>query len=116
MIPETTQSTVAAKPGETLDRFISISKDTTSSDDGKRFVASSVWLGEKKGSYFGTGDEGTGYYIDSTQEKGGGNGKTKQKKSVRIAEDQNEMKLLIEDGSKFITGQNIFVDGGRTII
>ena len=26
------------------------------------------------------------------------------------------MKLLIEDGSKFITGQNIFVDGGRTII
>jgi len=26
------------------------------------------------------------------------------------------MKLLIEDGSKFITGQNILVDGGKTII
>ena len=24
--------------------------------------------------------------------------------------------LLISDGSKFITGQNIFIDGGRTII
>ena len=26
------------------------------------------------------------------------------------------MNLLIEDGSQFITGQNIFIDGGRTII
>ena len=107
MVSETTQSTVAAKPGETLDRFISISKDTTSSDDGKRFVASSMWLGEKKGFYFGTGDEGTGYYIDSKLEKEGGNGKTKQKKSVRIAEDQNEMKLLIEELEKKVEGSSV---------
>jgi len=86
----------AVKSEETLDRLISIMKDTT----GKIFIPTKTWLGEKKSYYFGTGDEGTGYYIDKTQEKEGKIGKTKQKKSVKIAEDQNEMKLLLKELEK----------------
>ena len=33
------------------------------------FIPSKSWLGEKKGFYFGTGDEGTGYYIDELQQE-----------------------------------------------
>ena len=68
-------------------------------DDVKTFIPAKKWLGQKKGFYFGTGNEGTGYYIDSAQ-KHKEETVTKRKKSVKIAEDQNEMKILLESLEK----------------
>lgn len=69
------------------------------------FIPTKTWLGEKKGLYFGTGDDGTGYYIDSLQQKD--KPIIKKRKKVKIAEDQNEMKLLLEELEKKATGSSI---------
>jgi len=69
------------------------------------FIPSKTWLGEKKGFYFGTGDEGTGYYLDSLQQNDVQ--LTRKRKRVKISEDQNEMKLLIEDLEKKAEGSSI---------
>jgi beta-catenin-like protein 1 len=66
------------------------------------FIPAKTWRGEKKGFYFGTGDNGTGYYIDSMQQKD--TQITRKSKKVRIAEDQNEMKLLLEELEKKAAG------------
>jgi len=71
------------------------------------FVPSKTWLGEKKGYYFGTGIEGTGYYLDSLQQSLAQNESPRKRKRVTIAEDQNEMKLLIEDLEKKASGSSI---------
>ncbi len=69
------------------------------------FIPSKTWLGEKKGFYFGTGDEGTGYYFDTLQQDDVP--LTRKKKKVKISEDQNEMKLLIEQLEKKAEGSSI---------
>lgn len=69
------------------------------------FIPSKTWIGEKKGYYFGTGDDGTGYYLDSLQQKDVQI--TRKRKKVKIAEDQNEMKLLIEELEKKAAGSSI---------
>ena len=69
------------------------------------FIPSKSWLGEKKGFYFGTGDEGTGYYIDELQQEHAET--TKKRKRVQIAEDKNEMKLLLEKLEKEAEGSSI---------
>ncbi len=69
------------------------------------FIPSKTWVGEKKGFYFGTGDDGTGYYIDNVQQKDVQS--TRKRKKVKIAEDQNEMKLLIEKLEKKAEGSSI---------
>jgi len=55
---------------------VSRSQDTTNqsiSISNKKkmmaFIPTKTWLGEKKGFYFGTGFDGTGYYIDSLKQK-----------------------------------------------
>ena len=58
------------------------------------FIPTKTWLGEKKGYFFGTGGDGTGYHVDSLQQKD--MQVTRKRKKVKIAEDQNEMKLLLE--------------------
>ena len=58
------------KPEQTFGKFTSNNNDIISNDENtKAFIPTRTWLGEKKGFYFGTGDEGTGYYIDSLQQK-----------------------------------------------
>lgn len=69
------------------------------------FIPTKTWLGEKKGYYFGTGDDGTGYYADKSQQNE--IQITKKRKTVKIAEDQNEMKLLLEELEKKATGSFI---------
>jgi beta-catenin-like protein 1 len=91
----------------TLDRLIS-----GDGIDSNSFISSPTWQGSKPGYYFGTSDQGTGYYQDPQQhhhskqnndvddnndvDKNTSNNKTKKKKSVRIAEDNNEIKILLE--------------------
>lgn len=58
------------------------------------FVPSPTWAGVKKGYFFGTGSQGTGYYIDDHQKSNLPH--ARPRKTVSIAEDQNEMKLLLE--------------------
>ena len=77
----------------------------------EKFISSHRWLGEKKGFYFGTGNAGTGYYVDTTSSTSKGvyvtTKKPKAKKTVTIAEDQNEMKLLLEELEKKADGSLI---------
>mmetsp|Transcript_22838 Transcript_22838/g.63440 ORF Transcript_22838/g.63440 Transcript_22838/m.63440 type:complete len:636 (-) Transcript_22838:2705-4612(-) len=86
-------------------------ENLTSSDSEKKviaFIPSKAWLGEKRGFYFGTGDEGTGYYLDSFQRHETDLLRPKKKrKTVKIAEEQNEMKLLIEELEKKAAGSTI---------
>ena len=67
-------------------------------DDGRDFIASKTWQGSKPGYYFGTSShEGTGYYRDTYQQQQLENDDGQQKKrkrTVQIAEDQNEMRIL----------------------
>lgn len=69
------------------------------------FIPTKTWLGEKKGFFFGTGGYGTGYYVDSLQQKDVQ--VTRKRKKVKIAEDQNEMKLLLEELEKKAAGSSI---------
>lgn len=66
-------------------------------DDGRDFIASKTWQGSKPGFYFGTSShEGTGYYRDTYQQQLQENDgqQKKRKRTVQIAEDQNEMRIL----------------------
>ncbi|KAG7340500.1 catenin-beta-like, Arm-motif containing nuclear-domain containing protein [Nitzschia inconspicua] len=106
--PNDGHSTVAA----TLDRIISGSNTTIIEVDSSfvaspEFIPSATWQGSKQGYYFGTAKHGTGYYKDPKQQPPtsatGGNDITSAasngqpvKKSVRIAEDNNEIKILLE--------------------
>jgi beta-catenin-like protein 1 len=56
------------------------------------FIPSSTWKGRKEGYYFGTSDkaQGTGYYLDNNTF----DSKKKRKRSVQIAEDQNELRII----------------------
>jgi beta-catenin-like protein 1 len=53
------------------------------------YLPSATWQGPKTGYYFGTSTQGTGYYRDKQLQQS-----SKRKRMVRIAEDQNEMRLL----------------------
>uniref|UniRef100_A0A6U9XVP6 Beta-catenin-like protein 1 N-terminal domain-containing protein n=1 Tax=Pseudo-nitzschia australis TaxID=44445 RepID=A0A6U9XVP6_9STRA len=104
MLSENTQSAVlASKTEQAVEETISIHND----ENTMTFIPSRIWLGEKKGFYFGTGNKGTGYYVDSLQQQQDGQISKKRKKSVRIAEDQNEMKLLLEELEKKAAGYSI---------
>lgn len=69
------------------------------------FIPSSSWQGQKPGYYFGTtSGQGTGYYKDKVQqEKLNGDGddrpRKRAKRSVQIAEDRNETKMIPSRGS-----------------
>jgi beta-catenin-like protein 1 len=105
-------SNVAVK----LDRLIS-GNNIADTDDisNPSFVASATWQGSKPGYYFGTSNQGTGYYQDSRKQHhpskqknvvvdddndgtvvDHSNNQSPRKKSVRIAEDNNEIKILLE--------------------
>ena len=60
-------------------------------DSNASFIPSSTFQGAKQGYYFGTNAKGTGYYIDAWQQE---NQSKKRKRSVKIAEEHNETKLL----------------------
>jgi beta-catenin-like protein 1 len=80
---------------QTLDRLV----PGGGVDQTDAFIPSSTWQGPKPGYYFGTSNEGTGYYKDTQQQAAAAAAaltKTKKKKSVHIAEDQNEIKFLLE--------------------
>ena len=100
MVSESIQSAMkVSKLGGETGKRISIGDD----EQMTAFIPSKTWLGEKKGFYFSTGDGGTGYYIDSLQQ----NDMQRKKKRVKIAEDQNEMKLLLEKLEKQAEGSSI---------
>jgi len=84
---------------------VSPQQETGNNGQKAAFVPSKIWLGEKKGFYFGTGDSGTGYYFDSYQQKD--TKITKKRKRVTIDENQNEMKLLLEELEKKAAGSSI---------
>ena len=67
--------------------------------DGPSYIPASSWQGSKPGYYFGTSDQGTGYYKDDKHVKGSASSsdptnKKPKKKSVSIQEDQNELRFL----------------------
>jgi hypothetical protein len=114
-----------------LDRLVSLKPSSNNpaaadreDDDGQEvvgpeYIASAIWQGPKNGYYFGTGKNGTGYYVDnygreqqqSQKEQLESNSKLsstrKKKKSVTISEDNNEMKILLEDLEKNSTNTPI---------
>jgi hypothetical protein len=114
---------------QTLDRLVSLKPSSNNpandeEDDGQEvvgpeYIASAIWQGPKNGYYFGTGNNGTGYYVDnygreqqqSQKEQLERNSKLsstqKKKKSVTISEDNNEMKILLEDLEKKSTNTPI---------
>lgn len=80
-----------------------MSNDDNQSDD---FIPSATFQGAKAGYYFGTGSNGTGYYLDQLQQEQG----KKRKRSVKIAEDQNETKFipsLLEQAEKKAEGDTV---------
>jgi hypothetical protein len=114
---------------QTLDRLVSLEPSSNNPDDeeegdgqkvvGPGYIASAIWQGTKNGYYFGTGRNGTGYYADnygreqeqSQKEQLESNSKSsstrKKKKSVTISEENNEMKILLEDLEKRSTNTTI---------
>lgn len=81
---------------------------TVDEPSSSRFVASKTWDGVKKGYYFGTGAQGTGYYLDVHQlDQKSVERSMQPKKSVTIAEDNNEMKLVLEELEKRAAGSSI---------
>jgi beta-catenin-like protein 1 len=78
---------------KTIDRMLSGAASVP--DD--EFVAAPTWEGQKPGYYFSTGIQGTGYYKDKHQEQQQNSSK---RKKVTIAEDNNEMKILLEELEK----------------
>eukprot|EP00536_Pseudo-nitzschia_multiseries_P011582 jgi/Psemu1/206285/e_gw1.404.47.1 len=94
---------MASKPNQASEKSRSSDKDEKS----VAFIPSKAWLGEKKGFYFSTGERGTGYYVDSFQQHETDLRSKKRKKSVTIAEDQNEMKLVLEQLEKKAAGATI---------
>jgi hypothetical protein len=70
-----------------LDRMI---HGVDSSSSKESFYPSSTWQGSKPGYYFGTSDQGTGYY----QDQPGKFEPVKKKRSVKIDEGNNEMRLF----------------------
>jgi beta-catenin-like protein 1 len=71
------------------------------------FIPSLTFQGGKAGYYFGTSAKGTGYYIDEYQRSK----EKKRKRSVRIAEEHNETKLLpstlLEQAEKRAAGSTV---------
>jgi beta-catenin-like protein 1 len=57
---------------------------------GSDFIPSAEWAGSKSGYYFGTGPQGTGYYLEAEDQP-----KKKPRKDVRIAEDKNETRVIV---------------------
>ena len=71
------------------------------------FIAASTWQGSKPGYYFGTAEQGTGYYRD------GPSPALRKKRSVGFAEDRNETVLvpkaedLLAQAEASTTGQTL---------
>jgi beta-catenin-like protein 1 len=59
---------------------------------GSDFIPSPEFAGSKSGYYFGTGSQGTGYYLETIDKD---QPKKKPRKDVRIAEDQNETRVIV---------------------
>lgn len=79
---------------DALDRMMGVA-----STSSVPFIQSKTWQGEKPGYYFGTSDEGTGYYLD----RGGGNSNNnssspskaaKKRKRITIDEGKNQTKAI----------------------
>jgi beta-catenin-like protein 1 len=111
-----------SKVERALESFIPNGRDTSEAAAGSRraahgtveepsssgFVPSKTWGGVRKGYYFGTGVQGTGYYIDVHQiDQKKVELSSRPKKSVTIAEDNNEMKLMLEELEKGTSGSTI---------
>jgi beta-catenin-like protein 1 len=99
----------SAKVQEVLDRMAmvsSVAKRKIDGDTDPEFIPSSSWQGHKNGYYFGTSATGTGYYLDRM-----GNGTTKRRRTVKIAEEHNEMRLLpstlLERAEKQASGSTV---------
>jgi beta-catenin-like protein 1 len=58
------------------------------------FVPTPAWNGSKPGYYYGTGSQGTGYYIESSNENSTAPG-MKKRRGVQIAEDFNETRIIM---------------------
>jgi len=52
----------------TIDRMINATTASSASSFSNSFIPSTKWDGPREGYYFGTGDEGSGYYIDYYQQ------------------------------------------------
>lgn len=65
-------------------------------NNGSKFIPAPTWQGAKTGYYFGTGDQGTGYYLDNNNnnDKIGNEPLPKKRRTVQIQEDHNEMRLI----------------------
>jgi beta-catenin-like protein 1 len=83
--------------------------DTSLSDENAPFYASATWQGPKAGYYFGTGLQGTGYYLDGAQDRK----EKKARKSVQIDESNNEMRIftppisLLEQAERNASGSTV---------
>ena len=101
----------------TIDRMINASTNNgglglSSSSNESSFISSSTWKGPKKGYYFGTSDQGTGYYVDhKTNGNGiavantnkrrrddvGGDDSADSRRKVKVRFGQDEVKTFQKD-------------------
>jgi beta-catenin-like protein 1 len=75
-------------------------------DSDQAFIPAPTFQGAKPGYYFGTSDEGTGYYVDEYQNSS----EKKRKRTVKIAEEKNETKFLpslLEQAEKQASGSTV---------
>ena len=79
-----------------LDRMSMVPGEDYQASTGEPFVPASTWQGSRPGYFFGTGSQGTGYYLDTKNDNANNveDSTTKRKRTVRINEDNNEMRLL----------------------
>eukprot|EP00980_Cylindrotheca_fusiformis_P027793 scaffold22560_cov135-Cylindrotheca_fusiformis.AAC.4 len=101
------QPTMNPAPGKSSEVTDILSRiGAVSADSGLAFIASSTFKGAKPGYYFGTGNDGTGYYVDEYQNSN----EKKRKRTVRIAEEENETRFvpsLLEQAEKQASGSTI---------
>jgi beta-catenin-like protein 1 len=90
-----TATSTASSMDDTLDRIMGVT--VVPSDEAVPFLPSKTWQGSKSGYYFGTSDQGTGYYLDtSSSEKpqATADGAVKKRKRITIDEGKNQVKAI----------------------
>lgn len=79
---------ISERMDSTIDRLISTATAPSSSAGADDFIPSSTWTGPRPGYYFGTSNQGTGYYIDTTGAgAGSANGDGPARKRARLEND-----------------------------
>lgn len=77
-----------------LDRIIGVGSSTNGAE-AKEFLPANTWQGSKPGYYFGTSDQGTGYYLDSKQSTAAASvSNKKRKRTITINEDRNQVQSI----------------------